>query len=95
MTMQYDVKSAYSGTFPAQLVTGRTRFKQAVIVGSGTAGTVTFYDGTDNTGPVIWQQKTSTGVQPFQILVPAEGILCATGIYVVATNITSVTVCYG
>ena len=95
MTMQYDVKSAYSGTFPAQLVTNRTRLKQAVIVGSGTAGTVIFYDGTDNTGPVLWQQKTSTGVQPFQVLIPGEGILAQTGIYVAVTNITSVTICYG
>jgi len=95
MTMQYDVKSAYSGTFPAQLVSGRTRFKQAVFVGTGTAGTVTFYDGTDTTGPIIWQGKTSSGVQPFQLLIPGEGIVCATGIYVVATNVTSVSVCYG
>jgi hypothetical protein len=95
MTMQYDVKSAYTGTVPAQLVTGRVRLKQMVIVGSGTAGTVVVHDGTDNTGPVVWQQKTSTGVQPFQILVPGEGLLCATGIYVVATNVTSITVCYG
>lgn len=95
MTMQYDVKSAYAGSFPAQLVTGRTRLKQAVIVGSGTAGTLVIHDGTDNTGPILWQQKTSTGAQPFQILVPGEGILAYNGIYVVVTNITSVTVCYG
>ena len=95
MTMQYDVKSAYSGTLPAQLVTGRCRLKQLVLVGSGTAGSITIHDGTDTNGPVVWQQKTSTGVQPFQVLVPGEGLLCATGIYVAATNITSVTVCYG
>jgi hypothetical protein len=95
MTMQYDVKSAYTGTFPAQLVTGRVRLKQMVIVGNGTAGTITVYDGTDNTGPVLWQQKTSSGVQPFQVLVPGEGILAQTGIYVAVTNITSVTICYG
>jgi len=95
MTMQYDVKSAYAGTFPAQLVTGRIRLKQMVLVGTGTAGTITIYDGTDNTGPVVWQQKTSSGVQPFQVLIPGEGILCQTGIYVAVTNITSVTVCYG
>jgi len=95
MTMQYDVKSAYSGTFPAQLYTGPCRLKQMVLVGTGTAGTLTIYDGTDNTGPIVWQQKTSSGVQPFQVLVPGEGIKCNTGIYVAVTNITSVTVCYG
>ena len=95
MTMQYDVKSAYAGTFPAQLVTGRARLKQMVLVGNCTAGTITVHDGTDNTGPVLWQQKTSSGVQPFQVLIPGEGILAQTGIYVAVTNITSVTVCYG
>lgn len=95
MTMQYDVKAAYSGTFPAQLATGRTRLKQAVFVGTGTAGLVTFYDGTDATGPIVWQGKTSSGIQPFQLLIPGEGILCAQGIYVAVTNITSVSICYG
>ena len=95
MTMQYDVKSAYAGTLPAQLVTGRTRLKQIVFIGSGVAGSVTIYDGTDNTGLILWQSKTSTGVQPFQVLLPGEGILAQTGVYVVGTNITSVTLCYG
>lgn len=95
MTVQYDVKASYSGTFPAQLYTGRTRLKQIVFVGSGTAGTVTIYDGTDNTGPILWQSKTSTGVQPFQVLLPGEGIVAQTGIYVAVTNITSMTICYG
>jgi hypothetical protein len=93
--MQYDVKSAYAGTFPAQLYTGPCRLKQFVIVGNGTAGTLIIYDGTDANGPIIWQQKTSTGAQPFQVLVPGEGIRCNTGIYVAVTNITSVTVTYG
>ena len=95
--MQYDVKSAYAGTFPIQLVTGRVRLKQAVFVGNGSAGTVIIYDTASNsaTGTVLWQQKTSSGVQPFQVLVPGEGILAQNGIYVSAANVTSVTVCYG
>ena len=95
MTMQYDVKSAYAGTLPAQLYTGRTRLKQIVFLGNGTAGTITLYDGTDNTGPVLWQGKTSTAVQPFQVLIPGEGILCTNGIYVAGTNISFVNIIYG
>jgi hypothetical protein len=95
MTMQYDVKSAYTGTFPAQLHTGPARLKQIVLVGNGTAGSITIYDGTDTSGPVAWQQKTSSGVQPFQVLIPGEGVRCNTGIYVAGANLTSVTVCYG
>ena len=97
MTMQYDVKSAYTGNSAAQLVSNRTRLKQAVIVGNASAGSVIFYDTASNsaTGNVLWQQKTSTGVQPFQVLVPGEGILAQNGIYVSTVNVASVTVCYG
>ena len=35
MTMQYDVKSAYSASFPVQLFTGRTRLKSIVFIGNG------------------------------------------------------------
>jgi hypothetical protein len=96
MTMQYDVKAA-SANASAQLVTGRVRLKQAVYIGTGTAGSVTFYDTDSNsaTGSVLWQSKTSTGVQPFQLLVPGEGILCQLGIYASIANINSITVCYG
>ena len=95
MTMQFDVKSAYAGTLPAQLFTGRVRLKQIVLIGNGTAGSITIYDGTDTSGAILWQQKTSTGVQPFQVLIPGEGFLCQKGIYVAGTNISSVTICYG
>lgn len=95
MTMQFDVKSAYAGTLPAQLFTGRVRLKQIVLIGNGTAGSLTIYDGTGTSDAVLWQQKTSTGVQPFQVLIPGEGFLCKNGIYVVGTNISSVTICYG
>lgn len=95
MTMQYDVKSAYAGTLPAQLYTGRTRLKQVVFLGNGTAGTITLYDGTDNTGAILWQGKTSTAVQPFQVLIPGEGILCNNGVYAVGTNLSFVNICYG
>jgi hypothetical protein len=96
MTMQYDVKAA-SANASAQLVTGRTRLKSGIFVGSGTAGNVTFYDTDSNsaTGSVLWQTKTNTGVQPFQILIPGEGILAQNGIYASFANILSVTITYG
>ena len=57
MTMQYDVKSAYTATFPAQMYTGRTRLKQFTFLANGTAGTITIYDGTSTSDPIIWQFK--------------------------------------
>ena len=94
MTMQYDVKSAYL-TATGQFVVGRCRLKNIVFLPNGTAGSIVIYDGTDNTGPVVWQTKTLTGVQPFQLIVPGEGILASIGLYAVLTNVSSATVCYG
>ena len=96
MTMQYDVKAA-SANASAQLYTGRVRLKSAIFVGSGTAGNVAFYDTDANsaTGSVLWQSKTNTGVQPFQILIPGEGILAQNGIYASIANVLSVTITYG
>ena len=95
MTMQYDVKSAYTATLPAQLYTGRTRLKSIVFIGNGTGGTFAIYDGTDNTGNIVYQFKFSTAVQPFQVLLPGEGILCQNGMYVVGTTLTAISVTYG
>ena len=95
MTMQYDVKSAYAGSFPAQLYTGRTRLKSIVFIGTGTGGTFTIYDGTDTTGNILYQFKFSTAVQPFQVLLPGEGILCNNGIYVVGATLSAISVTYG
>jgi len=96
MTMQYDVKAANANA-SAQLVTSRTRLKNLIFVGNGSAGSVTLYDTAANsaTGNVLWQTKTSTGVQPFQLIVPGEGILAQNGIYVSLANINTITICYG
>jgi hypothetical protein len=95
MTMQYDVKAAYAATFPAQLYTGRTRLKQFTFLGNGTAGTIAFYDGTSTADPIIWQFKFSTAVQPFQVLLPGEGILVNNGIYVVGATLSAISVTFG
>ena len=95
MTMQYDVKSAYAGTFPAQLYTGRCRLKSIVFLGNGTGGTFTIYDGTDTTGAVLYQFKFATAVQPFQVLLPGEGILAQNGLYVVGATLSAISVTYG
>jgi hypothetical protein len=99
MTMQYDVKNSYIGstgaTISGQLVAGRARLKQIVFAGNGTAGTLILYDGTDTTGNIIWQSKTTAGAQPFQVIIPGEGILAYNGIYASGTNVLSISICYG
>jgi hypothetical protein len=95
MTMQYDVKSAYAEA-SGVLVAGRTRLKQLIFLPSGTAGSIVIYDNASaGSGNVVWRTKVGTGVQPFQLIIPGEGILAYDGLYAVLTNITSITITYG
>ena len=95
MTMQYDVKSAYRTTSGA-MVAGRTRLKQIMYIGNGTAGTITIYDNASAaSGTILWQFISGTAVQPFQVLIPGEGILAANGIYAAITNQNAISVLYG
>ena len=48
-----------------------------------------------STGKWLGGYNTSTGVQPFQVIVPGEGVLAQAGIYTVVTNIVFQTVTYG
>ena len=63
---------------------------------SGTiaGGTVCNYVATNN---ARWLMgiNTGTNLQPFQLLVPGEGILCEQGIYANSANITSTQITYG
>lgn len=62
---------------------------------SGTiaGGTVCHY--VNNGGKWVIGINTGTNLQPFQILIPSEGIVCATGIYSNSSNITSTQIIYG
>jgi len=62
---------------------------------SGTIATSTVCHYTNTNGNWIMGLNTLTGVQPFQLLIPGEGILCRAGIYSLSTNITSTQVTYG
>lgn len=168
MTTQYDVKgSHFSGSGLA--VSGRTRLKNLVYLGTGTAGSIDLFDTTTapiaatyarsgytvtvtktghglttgqsvgitysaasgvaavagnyvitvltadtftvtdlNTGTIaggtvcvystnryLASYNTTTGVQPFQVIFPGEGVLAQNGIYAVVTNIVFQTVHYG
>lgn len=96
MTMQYDVLAAYVAGNTGSLVTGRTRLKQICFLGTGTAGTITLYDNASAaSGNILWQFKFATAVQPFQVLIPGEGILVQNGVYLSGTNLSATSICYG
>jgi hypothetical protein len=48
-------------------------------------------------GPNRWVMgiNTGTNLQPYQVLLPGEGVLCEQGIYANSSNITSTQVTYG
>lgn len=95
MTMQYDVKSVYA-TASGVLVAGRTRLKQIMYIGNGTAGTIIIYDNdTAASGDILWRFISGTAVQPFQVLIPGEGILAKNGLYVTITNQNAVSILHG
>ena len=92
MTMQTDVKAtslAESGSVFGQ----RTRVRGALIEPGASAGTVVFKDG-GSSGSTIMTVNTVAGGDPFPVLIPAEGILFYTDVYVALSN-AKATVFYG
>ena len=77
------------------LVIGRSRVKAIYIVPDTGAGTVTFRDG-GASGPVkiVVNTKASSSA-PDYVLMPGEGLLFQTSIYIVPSAVVSTMVIYG
>jgi len=94
-SMQYDVKSVRLSA-DGQAVNYRTRVKAIYGLAGSTAGSVKFYDGTDTTGNLLIDIDTPAGTgNNFYMMIPGEGVLFETGVYIDVTNITGVTIYYG
>ena len=92
MAMQTDILAsslAASGTAFA----GRTRVRGALIEPGGSAGSVVFKDGGSG-GTTKFTINTSANGETFSMVVPADGILFTTDVYVALTN-AKVTVFHG
>ena len=84
MTMQTDVKAislAESGTAIGQ----RARLRGAVIEPGSGAGSVVFKDGGSG-GNTVFTVNTVAGGEPFNVLIPAEGVLFYDSIYVALSS---------
>ena len=92
MSMQTDVKSAYTAA-TGSLFAGRSRLKGYQAISGGTAGDIIFTDGSG--GATLLRFKVGTGTQPISLLIPGEGILAETGIYVTLPASAEVTIFYG
>ena len=83
--------SATAGNYVVTKLTADTFTITDINTGTIAGGTACIY----STGKWMGGYNTTTGVQPFQVIVPGEGILAQNGIYAVVTNIVFQTVTYG
>ena len=94
MAMQTDVKSGYVSS-SATVFNGRTRFKGLVVTPGSANGTVVVRDGGSG-GTILFSTATVASLSPFNVLVPGEGVVCATDLYVAVTGTaTTAVVFYG
>ena len=92
--MQTDVKS-YHVEATGTMVTGRTRVKGYQFLGGGTAGDIEFRDG-GASGPVRLDFSIpATPLNPLSFMIPGEGILFETSVYVTLPAAAKITVFYG
>lgn len=82
-----------SGNYPITVVDANTF--TITDLNSGTIATSTACSYVANGNVWVAGINTGTNLQPFQILIPSEGILCLNGIYSNSTNITSTQITYG
>lgn len=92
MGMQTDVK-AVSLAASGAITDTRTRVRGMVIEPGASAGSVVLKDGGSG-GTTLFTINTLAGGETFNVIIPAEGVLCVTSAYATLTN-AKVTVFYG
>ena len=90
--MQTDVK-AKSLALSGSVYSERTRVKGMVVEPTGNAGSVTLKDG-GASGTTIMTINTTANGEPFNVLIPCEGVLFQTNVYATLAD-AKVTVFYG
>lgn len=89
--MQTDVK-AVSLAESGAIYAGRARIRGMVVEPGGSAGSVIVKDGGSG-GTTLFTINTIAGGETFNVIIPAEGVLCATSAYATLSN-AKVTVFY-
>jgi hypothetical protein len=101
MSMQTDVLASAVRTTDGQLLDQagntiiRARVKSIYIVPAATAGSVVFKDGGTGGTTRLTLNTVASATQPTYLLLPGEGLLFSTNIFVDVTDIGSVMVFYG
>lgn len=92
MAMQTDVKAASLDASDTAFA-GRTRVRGMLIEPGASAGSVVFKDG-GSSGTTVMTFNTTAGKDSFPVIIPAEGVLFQTDVYVALSN-AKITVFYG
>jgi len=101
MSMQTDVLASAVRSTDGQLLNQagdtiiRARIKSIYIVPTASAGSVVFKDGGAGGTTRLTVDTVASATQPTYMLMPGEGVLFSTNIYVDVTNIGFVMVFYG
>lgn len=99
--MQYDVLASQAAIADGSLVDqagdaiARARVKAILIMPDTTAGSVEFRDGGVSGATKMTIETIASATNSTYLLLPGEGILFSTDIYVVLTDVLSVMVFYG
>jgi hypothetical protein len=91
MSMQSDVR-ALERTSSGTVFSGRARVR-AITISFATGGTVAIKDG-GASGLTVWSYTAPAAAGTVNVLLPGEGILCMTDVYVALSSATA-TVTYG
>ena len=92
--MQTDVKAGYVTT-TTTVFGSRTRFKGLFVTPGSTTGTAVVRDG-GGSGAVLFSTTTLANGTPFPVVIPGEGVLCATDLHVTVSGTgTTAMVFYG
>ena len=92
--MQTDVKASHAEA-TGSLVSGRVRLKGYQCLSGGTAGDIIFTDGTATGIERLRFNVPANTNNPFANLIPGEGILFESGVYVTLPTSAKVTIFYG
>jgi len=93
--MQTDVRSQHFTASGNVDGLNRNRFKSISYRGNGTDGYVRLRNG-GSTGPILCELDVGTSDSfTIYVMLPGEGIICPSGIYVDLSNVSACTVFYG
>jgi hypothetical protein len=93
MAMETDV-SAKTLTADGTIYGARTRVKSISYLATTTAGSVKLKDG-GASGTVLIDIATPAVADAYEVVIPAQGVLFETDVYLDLTDVASVTVFYG